>query len=287
MVRKAKSNVTKRRVELVKISPTVAKKWLEKNKNFRRRKAALVEKYRKDMSKGFWTDSPDCIAFNEAGDLVNGQHRLEGCIASGKAFEAVVFWGMKINADLNADTGSVRQLRDYLTYKGEKNANLLASVLRSVYAYRLDGSPGWAMYRPRGGYPSITELLALLAKEGSLRQTVSMVASHKSTKALLPGSILGGVYHIFREKDVDFADEFFEYLSGRGDMSKEGDPFVVLVKKLQKSIDPSVGRMTYNASYAICIKAWNAKLRGQQCNILRWGKAERGPDFPKILGLDD
>lgn len=59
------------------VTPSMAEKYLSRNKSNRSLRPFRVAAYSRDMEAGHWELTHQCIAFNSAGDLIDGQHRLE------------------------------------------------------------------------------------------------------------------------------------------------------------------------------------------------------------------
>lgn len=100
------------------ITPKIAAEYLEHNKdNFRKVKPAVVNNYAHDMSNNTWKLSWDCIAFDEDGNLLNGQHRLGGIVSSGKPQVCYIMRGCPKGLFFG-DTGAKRTTNDYLRNSG-------------------------------------------------------------------------------------------------------------------------------------------------------------------------
>ena len=69
--------------EIMKVSPEMATKWLEKNIVNRRIRDYKVNAYARDMKNGDWRLNGEAIVFNKSGQLVDGQHRLNAIAKSG------------------------------------------------------------------------------------------------------------------------------------------------------------------------------------------------------------
>lgn len=100
------------------ITPAIAASYLKHNvDNFRKIKPSVTATYSRDMANNMWKLSCDCIAFDEAGNLMNGQHRLNGIISSGKP--QVCFVMRNCPKDLFfGDTGAKRTTNDFLRHSG-------------------------------------------------------------------------------------------------------------------------------------------------------------------------
>ena len=78
---------------VVEVHEILAKEWLEKNTFNRKLSRHTVNKYASDMKAGNWTLNHQGIAFDDAGVLVDGQHRLMAVIESGVTVPMMVTWG--------------------------------------------------------------------------------------------------------------------------------------------------------------------------------------------------
>lgn len=83
------------KTKLQKITPAMAEKWLAtpntKNRKLRQR---TVEAFAADMRRGKWHITHQGIAFDEAGNLLDGQHRLAAIVKSGCTIEMLVTTGL-------------------------------------------------------------------------------------------------------------------------------------------------------------------------------------------------
>lgn len=72
------------------ITPDIAAKYLETSAGNRRLDMKNVKKYIRDMENESWDCSNDAITFDKEGHLVNGHHRLNAVVKSGKNAEFIV-----------------------------------------------------------------------------------------------------------------------------------------------------------------------------------------------------
>ena len=63
-------------MEIVKVTPDMASKWLKKNSNNRTVSKWLVQNYARQMRENKWQLYGEAIMFDTKGNLMNGQHRL-------------------------------------------------------------------------------------------------------------------------------------------------------------------------------------------------------------------
>lgn len=77
--------------ELVTMTPDMAKNLLDRNYAGNRKiQPARVSAYLSDMEDGNWQLTHQCIAVNEEGELIDGQHRLTALVESGGSFPMYV-----------------------------------------------------------------------------------------------------------------------------------------------------------------------------------------------------
>jgi hypothetical protein len=98
---------------LEKITPEMAKKYLTRNMVNRPISSGTVRSYADDMINGRWDiNTTACIAFNDKGDLKDGQHRLTAIILAGIP---VLMWVCRgVGDHVVFDSGRNRKISDYM-----------------------------------------------------------------------------------------------------------------------------------------------------------------------------
>ena len=110
------------------VTPEVATHYLRANIINRKLRPAVVKRYEEEMRQNSWTLTSDAIAFDEDGNLIQGQHRLNAVVKTGLA---QVFWvarNMPNDSRQNLDSGSRRELHDRLTIAGHKISRTVGST---------------------------------------------------------------------------------------------------------------------------------------------------------------
>jgi hypothetical protein len=105
-------------VAITNVTPTQAAKWLENNKSNRPVKNWAVNKYAKDLLAGNWATNHQGIAFDNSGNLVDGQHRLLAIIKSGVSVDMVVAYGAE---RFGVDRLAPRSMLDDIKYSDLSN----------------------------------------------------------------------------------------------------------------------------------------------------------------------
>lgn len=159
------------------VTPEVARQWLSANVNNRPVRRGRVSGYARDMAAGAWALSPQGIAFDVNGNLMDGQHRLLAVIEAGVTVKMLVWFDVpQIVRDV-LDIGDPRELRD------------VAKITRNHAAVTL------AMMRGPTTQPiraTMAERLAFYRRFSSeINDVVGMFPGHR--KGITQASVLGAI----------------------------------------------------------------------------------------------
>ena len=129
--------------EFMEITPEKAREFLDHNiPNNRNIKPVVVTRYAAQMSRGKWNEDvskiQDPIIISDDGFMLNGQHRCQAIIKSGKTIRQMVTFGVDKSIYKHLDNGSVRGARDYIN---AKNANAVAALAKVLYALENGKAP--------------------------------------------------------------------------------------------------------------------------------------------------
>lgn len=267
----------KTQVTVEKITPKMASKMLEGNTQNRNLRQRIVNSYARDMATGRWADQGDPIRLNGDGTLLDGQHRLHAIVASGTTQQMVVVRGVDKKAILTMDTGARRTFADVLRLHGHKNVTTLAAVARMMMSYEQGGD-----IRIKPTYTH-SEMMEWLGKNSDVPNHVNkvmplLIGSGIARRATTP---LVAVRHYAKDKSE--ADAFMEALrTGQGIFA--GNPIFALRRTLENWATTSQISPAPVLVHALTVKAWNAYLRGEEVQVLRFKPGGDKPEpFPKIL----
>jgi hypothetical protein len=134
--------------KVIDINPIIAERFLTKNVINRKLYELTVQKYALDMKRGRWGLNHQGICFDDEGNLIDGQNRLQAVIRSGKTIKFLVTYGIPstftipnnsgdgyetCKTQLVIDGGKMRSTGDQLHLNfGIKNANLKAAITRAI-----------------------------------------------------------------------------------------------------------------------------------------------------------
>lgn len=120
-------------IEMVLVTPEIAKEWEKLNLNNRPINDVYVDELVAFILADKFTTTHQGIAFDAMGRLLDGQHRLRAIIKANKAVMLMVVRGLPPEARLCVDTGRRRSIAQILqmTY-GEQNTHRVMSFIRVI-----------------------------------------------------------------------------------------------------------------------------------------------------------
>lgn len=260
---------------------TVLEERNGRNRPIRRNKLSLLVAA---LERGEYRFNSNGIAFDDSGQLLDGQHRLTAVVESGVSIPVLVVNGLDASAQDVMDTGAARMLADQLHIRGVTRSKNLASVITLAWRWE---QADWQ--RPSLTFPTHAQALAYLEENELLREAVA--AAQQVVDALpfnLAVSRLGAAMYRARMLDPEGCREFFERQFATGTELEAGDPAFVLRERLTVLADQGRrARSRSKAEYtlALIVVAWNAYQRGRKIKLLRWRVGvER---FPEMIGPGD
>jgi len=269
--------------KLERITPTKAKKWLtelnyEDNRNINERKVAFIAR---QIVGGHWIVNGATICFDVEGNMIDGQHRLQGCVKSKKPIEAFVVRGLQTAAYTTIDQGWKRSHSQIFSAKGEKWAGCLVSACKFIWNYESEGK----IIRPRLPEISVDEVEVVLEYKPEIRAAVELVMTSKCQK-LATASVMAYAAWIFLQINDEKAIDFFNRI-GDGVGLAKGSPMLIIRDKLLKG---RKDKTSWNPQeiFSFLVRAWNAHYRSRKITCLRLTTKGRGGsktiEIPKISG---
>ena len=268
--------------ELVLVTPQIAAEWLALNKHNRNVSQSQVNLLARDMTAGDWHFTGEPIKFSHAGDLIDGQHRLEAVLRSGKAIEFMVLRGLQPIAQDFMDSGRKRTASDMLTLRGHANSKLLASTARFGIIYEEGLRPGG---RDGGGRSvSKAEVAAYIDDNPDLADAVSMTTG---LSRYLPFTPTATAYAVLLLSRIDRTEAaaFFDSLANNATSGK-GDPRNTLLRRMNAA-KRAAERIGIREQVSFIVRAWNAHRSGAKLTILKArydsGTGARSVAIPKAV----
>lgn len=263
------------------IGPKKARQYLDLMPRNRRQRGRVKDRYIKAMSKGQWKLTGEAIKFNTKGELIDGQHRLEAVIESGKSVEILVCRNVPDEAFMELDTGATRTPADLLTVAGYDYTSGVSSAIRHITSiYKVEAgtiSPS-SLARERVDPETLLEYAE--AHSDRLVEAVKKTMSRQAKTVLSPPSMFAALYYIFAEHNQKGAEEFFATLiDGIGYEHGKIDPVYQLHRLLAQFKADKHHRRPNFYKAAITIKAWNAFQNRETISALRFSENEGWPEI--------
>ncbi|MFO0801424.1 MAG: hypothetical protein U0804_28490 [Gemmataceae bacterium] len=268
------------RVKHMTITPKQAEAWLEasqtKNRNERQDHIQLLAAQMKD---GAWADNGATLVFDEAGNILDGHHRLRACVRAEVPFTSLVVFDAPPDAMATIDTGVIRSIADALT------------MTRAEESYSRDMPPaaklvwlaecGRLDLMDRGNrHVAFSALVCLdvIGRHPGLRQAV--VAAQQSYRQFrpVPKSVWSFLHYWLPRFGEERAAEFVGRLADGAGMQ----PNSAVARLRERLINNSMSnlRMAEVDRFALILKGWRAHCNGQTfagANHLRWTSVEEFP----------
>lgn len=257
-----------------RITPKMAETMLGWNDRNRPTSVGVVKKYAHLMREGRWHYTGEPIIFSTE-RLIDGQHRLAACVASGATIESLVVFGAPDEAFAFIDVGKTRTASNIFAIHGVKNHAVMAAATQWVVGYEQErigqAAKGGASKDHAGLYEQYL-------KHQGLQESAWVANTFKRAKIVSP-SMMVAIHYICAHKSRQEADEFFSKVGEGIGFSSKKDPAYKLHKFFVDAAiaDERVGRRT---AAALTIKAWNAHRRGRDVGSLKFGVEET---FPRII----
>lgn len=252
------------KVQLISITPEMAKEMLKSNINNRRVRDHKVMEMAQLMIDGKWkSGTAEPIKVSITGRLLDGQNRLYAVIKSGKTIDFLVASELSEDVFDVLDTGSRRTASDTFYISGIKNANKVSAGIRYFNALNSNYFSGRGGQLSKLYENSNTELL----NEYNLRPEFWQNACKISKKIYLEfnrifseGEIIGMYAYLFKISPLN-AEGFLMQLCVDG---KTNVPGVLFARKLLIADKISVAKVPPKTKLAWVFNAWNVYRNGSK-----------------------
>jgi hypothetical protein len=265
--------------KVLNITPDIAKVLLSENQMNRPVCLKRVKSYAEMMNNGDWELNGQTIVFAENGRLLDGQHRLNAVIKSGKTIPMLVVRGTDEKTMHTLDRGKGRTLGNALALNGTKNYNMMASVIPLIDAYRQTGNPFTHCYVMS---PQQAEKMA---QEKAIIDSCAYVSSHNALKKMCIPAVAIFCHYAFSEFDPEKADRFFFAL--QDGIIAENERAVLMARDFltsNKSDTLTRRKVTRITTCAVLFKSFRAFCNGHNPKVLRItvGNGELEKDIFKL-----
>lgn len=212
----------------------------------------------------------ETIVLDWFGRMIDGQHRCEAVVSSGKPYMSVVIRGIDPKAYETIGQGAKKQASYILKTKGVKNYSTAASAAHILLRYQ--AAPNFPPIN--SGSTLIVDLV-----EGTPEMEESVTVGCACREIYPSVGAAAALHFLFRKVDQALADDMFQKLITGANMSI-GHPVLSLRTSLIHLKNEKKGTMHY--FLAITIKAWNLLRQGKK-GPKRIEHKLREEAFPTIL----
>lgn len=200
----------------VLVTPELAAKWLESNKNNRRIQPERVKLYALVMQRGGWHFTHQGIAFFADGRLADGQHRLLAITQSKASVLMNVTHGLEVPAATVVDTGRPRNAANAMQFLGRDTKNKFVPAARALYDE----------YLRQRGIPSargrVVDNEVFLEFCEAARDSIEFATRKAATRGLSNSVVRASIASAWFTRDRDRLEDFQDQLHS-GIVSSEGD----------------------------------------------------------------
>lgn len=243
------------RIDVLTVTPAIAREWLSRNSHNRPIRKKKVDEYTRDMKSGNWRVNGETIKFSADGTLLDGQHRLTAVIAADTPVEFIVVTGLDASTQATMDAGAKRTTGDAFSLEGEKNAQILAAIVKRAWAWER-GDHKFSMNL----VPTTTECAKFLAAFPEVRRSAEIAVRVRHQYRYVLPTAVGVAHFLFNQLSQGDAAIFFVRL-GDGAELPLGHPILTLRKRLLS--DAAAQKKTEDyVQLALLIRAWNAMRAG-------------------------
>ncbi len=245
--------------EVVTLTPVLAELLLERNPVNRPIGNRNLDAVKADIASKRFEFNGESIVVAKTGNLIDGQHRCQGVIATGLSIETVIVFGPKEEARYTIDIGKSKTAANFLQMLGWKDNNNLAACIAMLLQYR-------STHDLKAGYvrPTKTEIINAAEQFRGLQDSIDIVAEATAKKLGSRSALAFCHYQIKRKGGKEAADDFMTKLIA-GDELRKGSPIFYCREKL-RSMDR--GYRPENR-VELVFKCWNALRRGGTLSSVR------------------
>lgn len=259
------------KVEIVTITPVMAKKMLERNTgNFRALDHNRVARYAKDMVRG-WELTGDAIRQNCDGTILDGQTRLTACVQAGVSFKTLLVSG--VGSALHIDKGKPRTFGQWLRHMKVLNYSTVAAIARSIHQYDIGKWQNKALQLPEW---TEDDLLKIVGEYRAQLETVATMGAGTPCS----NTFLGVVLFIGcgrRNAREDETTKWFAEALHHGTDLTDDDAVLHLRNRLLESKANSQKKLTPFMERMLITKAWNLTVTGEACTPAKLRITMTGP----------
>lgn len=261
---------------IMTITPQLAAVWLKRrNKGNRHLSPDVVKRYAKSMREGRWIVTHQGMAFDDKGNLVDGQHRLKACVESGVTIQTRMTVDVPRETFSVMDTGRRRHASQLIDVRHRTTVAAAARILSYITGAVPADTPVHGHIVPNKVDNDV--LLRVVDDWPELIDQAPAVSAAYGAARIQQSAHLAVVAQIARNPHNHLIDSWFEgIISGAG--LAADDPRLVLRNRFLQGGDiKGAGSTRMARSYLLVVKAWNAYAKGKPIRMLKVNPDQEPP----------
>lgn len=264
------SETTAPRVEVVTLTPELAKTLLDINPSNRSIRKTKVAQYSADMAAGRWALNGEPIIIATDGHLNDGQHRCLAVIDANTPIDTLIIFGIERDTRLTVDQGGARGASDYLSIEGVPNASLAGAIARMVLGY--EAGQGRSLFLAKDA--TSAQIRERVHNDPAIAASATFATVNANySRNFAAGSIIGFAHYVLARIDRNDAEIFLSRVC-RGDGLRMKDPAHTVREKL------IAGKLPRDRKVKLILQAWNFHRRGMK---VASGSLNSEPPLPALL----
>ncbi|MBN8740704.1 MAG: hypothetical protein BGP24_14765 [Lysobacterales bacterium 69-70] len=261
----------------VLVTPEIAQVWLGYNRNNRNLNDKRVEQYAEEMLAGAWKANGDSIRFSKSQKLLDGQHRLNAIIRSGKAQRCIIVVGLDDETQVTVDTGKKRAPSDVLNIEGVGYWDALQLATAMHVIINVHAGLQWHSTVRRTNH----EIRDFWLEHPKITQSLEHIRGLPRHYPPLHHSKAIALHYFFAMRDPAAADQFMDDLFTGASLASS-DPVYQLRERLIAARNAGESLKPHALWHAV-IKAWNLRRKGRRVTSARSIFPRTGDEFPTVL----
>jgi hypothetical protein len=215
--------------------------------------------------------------------LLDGQHRLEALVLAAKTnpditVDMLVIRGVDPETQSTMDTGQKRTVGNVFQMSGEKEANVLASMLGNIWKW--DAGDRKFATHPKATTVELERMLADPVEGKKLRRSLEVGLQTGRGFNSLSKSALAIAHYILSRVDakMEYVPYFFHLIATGENLSK-GNPVLALRERARRNREGNQRQyMTMSRQVGLIIRAWNNCVKGEAVSTLLQSATEPVPE---------
>lgn len=212
--------------EYMEITPDLATEWLSKSGRNRQISELQVERYAEMMARGDWLTTDQGIAFDENGDLINGQHRLNAIVKANRTVTMLVTRDLPNRSQLVMDQGLKRQAHEQISIREGWEVQAIHVAVAKVMIMGI-GGPGHLVRRRAKGDIQLLDRFYVHHHE-AIEYTVHHFHKNPSIRGVTIAPVMGPVARAYYSEPHEELVRFAEVVTTGMAVHRNDGPAVVL-----------------------------------------------------------